>query len=44
MQSGAYVAITTGVTPAAEAAGHAEQIPLLLQVFAAPQGEDTFPV
>ena len=44
MHSGVYVAITAGVEPFyAAAAGHAEQTPLLLQVFADPQGEDTFP-
>ena len=40
MHSGGYVAITTGVTPFAEAAGHAEQIPAALQVFDDPQGEE----
>ena len=37
------MAITTGVTPSPEAAGHPEQTPLSLQVFDDPQGEDTFP-
>jgi hypothetical protein len=34
------VAITTGVTLSAEAAGHAEQTPVALQVFPNPQGEE----